>query len=163
MTVIINIGRRVPRKWVKRMVEKSKGFISFQENLWLIINQSLNLAKKQANKAGTLDAFVITREDENEDMHYKIEWVKVIIKGTPEQEKEEYEDSMKLYKNLDKIFKKDMEIDDAMKKHFKTKLLSSVKVEEAYKKGYGAIGNNNLANKILEMGILTHIDLIEDY
>jgi len=145
------------------MVEKSKGFISFQENLWLIINQSLNLAKKQANKAGTLDAFVITREDENEDMHYKIEWVKVIIKGTPEQEKEEYEDSMKLYKNLDKIFKKDMEIDDAMKKHFKTKLLSSVKVEEAYKKGYGAIGNNNLANKILEMGILTHIDLIEDY
>jgi hypothetical protein len=62
-----------------------------------------------------------------------------------------------------KLFKKDMAVDDRMKSFFKSKILSPAKVEEAYKEGYGAIGDNNLASKLLEMGILTHIELIEDY
>ena len=80
MTLVINIGRRVPRKWVKRMAQKAKGFVSFQENLWLIINQSLNLAKKQANQAGTL-SFVMVKEDEIENLQIATgsdEWVSIV-------------------------------------------------------------------------------------
>ena len=48
-------------------------------------------------------------------------------------------------------------------KFFKTKLLPQEKVTEAYKKGYGAMKDNNIANKLLEMGILTHMEWIKDF
>jgi len=50
-----------------------------------------------------------------------------------------------------------------MKKHFKTRVLSQMKIDDAYKKGYGAMEDNNIANKLLEMGILTHIEWIKDF
>lgn len=162
ITLIIHIGRRVPRSWFRRQADKLKGFLSFQENLWLIIKQSLQLAKKKANADGRLK-FVMTTENENEDLNYELEWIKIIIQGTKEQEKEEYEDTLKLYNPLNKLFKQDFPVDDRMKSFFRTKILSQAKVDEAYKEGYGAIGNNNLANKLLEMGILTHVELIDDY
>ena len=42
-------------------------------------------------------------------------------------------------------------------------MLGMESLEEAYKKGFGSIDNNNLANKMLEMGILLHYELLEDY
>jgi len=162
MTVLVHIGRRVPRNWFKRVGRTAAGFISFQENLWVIIKQSMNLAKRRANESGKIK-FVLTHEEEEEDLNYKLQWIKVVIQGTEEQEKEEYEDSMKLYLPLNKVFKKEMPKNENMGKHFKTKILSSAKVEEAYKEGYGAAQDNNVANKLLEMGILTHIEWIKDY
>ena len=162
MTVLIKIGRRVPKSWFRRQGYKIAGFISFQENLWIIIKQSLNMAKKKANASGNIK-FVMTHETENEDLNYQIDWIKIIIQGTKEQEKEEHDEANQLYESFNKIFKKDIPKDERMKKHLKSKLLSTVEVEEAYKKGYGAINNNNLANKMLEMGILTVINLINDY
>jgi hypothetical protein len=78
------------------------------------------------------------------------------------QEKEEYEDTIKMYSPLNKVFKKEMPKNEEMKKHFKSKILSAEKVEEAYKEGYGAIDDNNLANKLLELGIITHVEYIAD-
>jgi len=163
MTVLIHIGRRVPRNWFKRQANRAAGLMSFQENIWLIIKQSLSLAKRKANQDGRL-SFVMTSDIEVEDLHYQIEWVKIIIQGTEKQEEEEYNDSLKLYNPLSKVFKKEMPKDERMKKHIKTKILSSTKVDEAYKKGYGAIGDeNNIANKMLEMGIITHIEWVKDF
>lgn len=162
MTVLINIGRRVPRSWFKRQATRIGGFISFQENLWIIIKQSLSMAKKKANASGKIN-FTMTTDRESEDLNYEIEWLKIIIRGNKELEKEEYEEALQLYQPLNKILKKSMPKNEHMKKHFKTKILSSAQVDEAYKKGYGAINDNNLSNKLLEMGILTHIELIEDY
>ena len=163
MTLIVNIGRRVPKSFFRRTVKRIGGLISFQENIWLMISQSLNLAKKKANAAGTLK-FVLTKEREVEDMNYFIEWIKIVIQGTEEQEKDEYEDTMQMYKQFNKVFKKtEMPKDERFSKHFKTKILSSAQVQEAYKKGYGAIEDNNLANKLLEMGILTHVEWIKDF
>lgn len=169
MTVLINVGRRLPRSWFRAGVSKVQGVLSFQEHLWLIIKQSLNLAKKKANAAAQeLDnkpkvKFVMTTDREKEDLNYEIEWLRIIIQGTKEQEKEEYDEAMRMYQPFGKIFKKDLPTDDRLKQHFKTKILSNEKVQEAYKKGYGAINDNSLANKLLEMGILTHIELIQDY
>lgn len=162
MTVIIHIGRRMPRAWLKRTTHIAVGLMSFSENIWLIIRQSMSMAKKKANTSGLIN-FVMSFEDETEDMNYKIEWLKIIIQGTKDQEKEEYDEAMKMYLPLNKIFKKEIPSDNNLKMHFKSKVLSSFKVEEAYKIGYGAAEDKNMANKLLEMGILTHIEFIDDF
>jgi hypothetical protein len=162
MTVILHIGRRVPRSWYRRTATKVKGLMTFQENIWQMIIQSLNNAKKKANEDGRMK-FVITKDIEFEDMNYQLEWRKVIIQGTPEMELEEYNDCMRLYTNLSKSFKKEFDVDDRLSKHFKSKFFNAMKVEEAYKEGYGALENNNIANKLLEMGILTHIEWTKDF
>lgn len=163
MTVLINIGRRVPKSWFRRTAKKIGGLISFQENIWIIIGQSMQLAKKKANASGKLK-FVMTKDRESEDLHYFLEWIKIVIQGTEKQEKEEYDETMQLYGPLNKVLgKKEIPKDDRFSKHFKTKILSSAQVQDAYKKGYGAIQDNNLANKLLEMGILTHVEWIKDF
>ena len=162
ITLLINVGRRVPKSWFRRQGNRVKGLLSFQENLWLMIVQSLRLAKKKAIASGTIK-FVLSNEKESEDLNYEIQWIKIVIQGTKEQEKEEYDDSMKLYGPLSKVFKKDFGSDKNMSKHFKSKVLNPAKIEEAYKQGYGAIGDNTLAQKMLEMGILTHIEWIDDF
>jgi len=162
MTVIFRVGRRVPKAWLRRTAQKTAGFLSFQSNIWLIISQSLSLAKRKATESGNIK-FVIMKEEESEDLNYKLEWIVCIIQGTEEQEKEEYEDCQKFYAPLNKVFKKDMPKNDVMSRHFKTKKMTSEQVDKAYKAGYGAIDDNNLSNKLLEMGILTHLSWEKDY
>lgn len=162
MTVYVNVGRRVPKSWFRRQASRVGGLISFQENIWLIIKQSLQMAKKKANASGKIK-FILQQETESEDINYDIQWMKVVIRGTPEQEKEEYEESLKLYDPLGKTLKKELPKDNRLAKQFKTKMLSSTKVEEAYSKGYGAMSDNNISNKLLEMGILTHVEWIKDF
>lgn len=162
MTVICYFGRRVPKSWFRRQANKAKGLISFQENLWIMIKQSVNLAKKKANASGKL-TYVVSFEKESEDLHYELEWIKVIIKGSKEIEEDEHKDCLKMYDKFSNVLKKDIPEDERMKSHFKSKILSTKKVKEAYNKGYGAVSDNNLANKLLEMGILTHFELLDDY
>jgi len=163
MTLVIMIGRRVPKSWFRAGITKVQGIISFQEHLFTIIKQSLNLAKKKANASNTGIKFVMTNEEESEDINYKLQWIKIIIQGTKEQEEDEYNDVQGLYTPFGKLLKKDMPTDERLKRQFKTKLLSSDKVQEAYNKGYGAISDNNISNKLLEMGILTHVEWIKDW
>lgn len=137
--------------------------MSFQEHLYTIIKQSFNLAKRKANASNTGIKFVITTDVEIEDLNYELNWLKIVVQGTKEQEEEEYKEAMAMYQPFGKIMKKEMPIDDGLKKFFKTKILSPTQVEEAYKKGFGSVSDNNIANKLLEMGILTHIQLIQDY
>lgn len=162
MTVKIKIGRRVPKNWAKRTLQKIGGLISFQENLWIIINSSISLAKRKANASGIVK-FIVTKKTENEDLHYQLEWIEIIIQGSEEAEADEFKDMQNFYLPLNKIMKKEMPKDENFSKHFKTKVLSLESMQKAYKEGYGAIDNNTLANKILEMGILTHIEWIKDY
>ena len=128
-----------------------------------MIRQSMNLAKRKANSSNTGIKFVITNDIETEDLHYQIQWLVIMIQGTAEQELEEYNEAQGLYKPFNKIIKKDIPADENLKKYFKTKMLSQEQVEKAYKEGYGSVSDNNIANKLLEMGILTHIELIKDY
>jgi hypothetical protein len=162
MTVIINVGRRIPRAWFKRQMNVVSGLMSFQENMWLMIKQSFNMAKKKADYANNGVKISITKDYEIEDINFELEWLKVMIQGSKEQEEEEYEDALKFYVPFQKILKKDMPKDENMSRHFKSKLMSMEKIEEAYKKGYGAVGNKNVSNLLLEMGILTHIEFIDD-
>ena len=162
ITLVITIGRRVPRSWLKRTAHKAAGLITFQENIWIMINQSFNMAKKKATAAGDIK-FITQKEEEIEDINYQIEWLKIIIQGSKEQEEYEYASAMKLYAPFNKVLKGNIPKDDRMASHFKTKILSSEEVEDAYKKGYGALGNESMGNKLLEMGILTTVKKIDDF
>lgn len=162
MTVKIYIGRRLPRSWFKRTLKKGTGLISFQTNIWSIIKQSLCMAQRKANASKKIK-FIMIYANEIEDLHYHLEWIKITIQGSKKNEKEEYEEALQFYKPLGKLFKKDLPIDKNMKKCFKTKILSNEKLQEAYKIGHSDMSEDNLANKMLEMGILTHIELIDDY
>lgn len=162
MTVIVQIGRRVPKSWFKRGAARVKGLMTFQENIWQMIVQSLKMAKKKADSDGRM-TFVLTKQMEPENLHYMFEWVKIVIQGTPEMELEEYNDSMKLYDKLGKSFKKDFDIDTRLSKHFKSKIVNAAQIEDAYKKGYGCVEKNNIAKKLLEMGIVTLIEKIDDF
>ena len=162
MTVKISVGRRVPKNWYRRTASKVKGLLSFQENMWQIIKQSLELAKKKAKADGRL-IWNTKKDSESEDLHWQIEWYIIEIQGTKEMEEEEYHESMRLYDNLGKHFKKDFPTDNRLAKFFKTTKLSQSKLEDAYAKGYGTVEKKSIANKILEMGIMTHIDWIKDY
>lgn len=164
MTIIIHIGRRVPRSWFKRTASRVEGLISFQENIWQIIKQSMNLAKRKANSSNTGIKFVLTNPPyEVEDLNWQIEWMKIIIQGNQIQEKEEYEEAMNIYKPFGKLMKKEFDRDENFAKPFKSTMLSTKKIDECYKTGYGVINDSNISNKLLEMGILTHIELIPDY
>jgi hypothetical protein len=162
MTVIFTVGRRVPKSWYRRTLKKIGGLITFQENIWLMISQALNMAKKKANASGKM-VFVMEKNTESEDMNYNIEWIKLTIQGNKEDEEINYNSSMKLYSGLTQTLKKEIPSDDNFKKCFKTKVLNMKQVDEAYKTGYGSLGNESMANKLLEMGILTHVEWVHDY
>ena len=162
MTVYVKIGRRVPKSWFRRGAEKIKGLMTFQENIWQIINQSMRTARRKCNQDGRMK-FEIQKEMESEDMNYQIEWLKITIAGPPDMEEEEYNETLKMYTSLQKAFKKDFQTDERLAKHFKTNILSTTQVQDAYQMGYGAMGEGTMANKLLEMGILTHVEWEKDF
>jgi len=163
MTLIVRMGCRQPKNWFKRTASKVGGLVSFQTNLWEMLKQSMRMAKKKCNSSGK-GKWVETKKLENESLHYNIEWLEITVQGTKEFEEEEYKEALELYKPFGKLFsKKEFPKDKNLSRHFKTKVLSMAKIEEAYKEGYGALSDNNLSNKLLEMGILTHVEWIQDF
>ena len=162
MSVILKIGRRVPKNWFKRMAGKGVGLITFQENIWQMIKQSMALAKRKCNASGK-GSWIQKFDRESESLHYDIEWLIIHIQGNEAFEKEEYEEALNMYKAFGKKFKKELPKDKNMSSFFKSKILNSAKVKEAYTKGYGSMSDNNIANKLLEMGILTHIEWEKDF
>ena len=128
-----------------------------------MIKNSLNMAKRKANASGKIK-FDMRTDHEVEDMNYELEWIKLIIQGTEKGEEDEYKDTMKLYDKMSKVFKKELPQDDRLAKQFlKSKILNRVQIDDAYKKGYGSMATDNISNKLLEMGILTHVEWVKDF
>jgi|WetSurMetagenome_2_1015567.scaffolds.fasta_scaffold488444_2 hypothetical protein len=163
MVLVIHIGKRTPRSWFRKGVSSVQNILSFQTHLWSMIEQAFYLMKKKANSSNTGVKVVIIKEREIENLNYEIEWMKITIQGNKEQELEEYNQAQNLYKQFSSVFKKEMPTDERLKVVFKSKFLNSEKIMDAYKNNYGSVADNNIANKLLEMGILTHIELIADY
>jgi len=164
MTVILQIGRRVPKRWTSRIVNKVTGLISFQENIWLMISMGLNQAKKQITALNSTLAnpmiYVQEKFTESEDMRYNIEWIKIMMKGTKEQEEEEFNKAHKLYDELAKVMKDELPKDENLSRQFKTKVVDETKLNEIYTEGYKSLSSSNIAKALLEMGILTDIEWI---
>ena len=164
MTLIIMYGRRTPRNWLRRTAFKAGGLLTLQENAWVMINQSINLAKKKTAHVNDGRIYNVTHPpSEVEDISYQIEWLKIIIQATKEIEEEEYNEAMKSYEALNKVIKGEVPKDDRMGQMFKTKLLGLADVEEAFKKGRESLGKDSIANKLNELGIMLSIKKIKDF
>jgi len=165
MTVKFTIGRRCPRNFFRRGFQKMGNILTFQEHIWYIINNSLKLAKRKAATANSNLIFVIEREEENEDINYIIKWVTIKIKGTKEEEEGEYNDILKFYTPLNKVFDKSKDFKQSKGKlssMFKSKVVNISEIEKMYKKGLDETGENNISNKLLEIGIMSNVEWIED-
>jgi len=166
MTVKFTIGRRVPRNFFKRGVQQIADVLSFQEHIWYIINNSLKLAKRKAKVGNPNLIFVIERYKENEDMNYVIQWTKLSIKGTEKEEEGEYTDILKFYTPLGKVFDKNKKLTDSKDKlsgMFKSKVINMSDVEKMYKLGLDETGENNISNKLLEIGIMSNVEWEKDF
>jgi len=162
MTVIVKIGRRVPRNWFKRSAVKLRGLMTFQENIWIIIERSMTMAKKKAKQSPVDIDFIKKNYREFEDINYDIEWIEITIRGNPSQEQEEYDEAMGMYKNLKNLFKGNLPDNEDFKKPFKTNRLTPGQIDKAYKAGYGTMENKSIAQKLLDLGIITYIEKIDE-
>lgn len=162
MTVKLFIGRRVPKRAMARIAQKIGGILSFQEYIWLMIKSSFTKVKKKMTTAGIYCSLKV--EEESEDLFYNLQWIKVEIQGTKEQEEDEYKDCQKMYDAMGVLFKKKEVPKDAnLAKHFKSKILDAKTIEDSYRAGHGAVKDRSIADKLLEMGILTSMSYTEDW
>jgi hypothetical protein len=160
MVVKIAIGRRVPRNWFKRTAVKVRGLMTFQENIWLIIDRSLVMAKKQCAQTPNGGTFIKQSYRDMENVNYDIEWIEVEYQGNPDQEEEEYIEIQGLYKKLGDLFKGEIPKDENFSKVFKTERIDPLQMENAYKAGYADSNGESIAQKLLDIGIMIFIEKV---
>jgi hypothetical protein len=150
----------MPKNWFKRGLEKARGLITQQENIWLQITMAMQMAKRKASKTNLL-TFSTTKYVEDESLYFQLEWLKVEIKGTPDQEQEEYGEALTIYKQISKVFKKDPLVKNKdLSKPFKTMQLSPQQFKKVYEIGLKEESDNNIAKILLDLGIIIHIEKI---
>lgn len=162
MTVIIKLGRRIPRNFYKRMMYKTAGLLSFQENIWLMICRAFQMSKNAADRNPDKNVSIsIKSVDEAEDLHYVIQWKIVTVSSIfKEKELEEYNAAMQMYDRfsvMKTLLNKKVESNDEFKRVFRSKFISPEEFEKAKEAGFGALSDKNIANKLLELGIFTVI------
>ena len=164
MVVIIKIGRRIPRSFFKSAIYRTAGFLTFQENIWLIIGRALQMSKNMCDKKPEEEVqMTIQNKEEPDGLHYKFQWKIVTISSLfPEKEKEEYDVFMTLYEKvgaIKNVLNKKIDANPEFSQVLKgSKVLNEKQWEEAKKAGYGAMNSKDIAAKLLEMGIITHAE-----
>lgn len=123
----------------------------------------MRAAAKKANSSGKDIKMHYETFTESEDQFWELEWFMMTIVGSKEMEVGEYEDAQNMYKKLGKLFKKDIDKDQNLSRTFVSNKVPLKTIQECYKKGYGSADDKNISNKLLEMGILTHVEYKEDY
>lgn len=168
MTLLIKIGRKIPKGWMQRQLATVRSLMTFQENLWWMIRRSMSLARRKAQESDTGVMFYITDEEENlaDDPRFKLQWIIVTVQGTKEQELAEHADALKMYEPFGRVMKGSDEFSiasDFSERVAASKFLTGKQLDEVYEHGYKHVSDSNMANKLLEMGIITHIELLDDY
>ena len=164
MVVTIKIGRRIPRNFFKGVAYRTAGFLTFQENIWLIISRALQMSKNMCDsKPEEQVQMTIQNKEEEDGLHYKFQWKIVTISSIfPEKEKEEYDVFMTLYEKVGAIKGLLSHKIDASAEFSKplrdSKVMTAAQWKEAEDAGFGAMNNKDLASKLLEMGIITHAE-----
>lgn len=164
MVVTIKIGRRVPRTFFKGAAYRAAGFLTFQENIWLIISRALQMSKNMCDsKPEEQVQMTIQNKEEDDGIHYKFQWKIVTISSIfPDKEKEEYEVFLTLYERIGAIkslLGKKVDTNPDFSKVLKhSKVMTEAQWDKAKDAGYGAMKNKDIASKLLEMGIITHAE-----
>lgn len=164
MVVTIKVGRRIPRTFFKGAAYRAAGFLTFQENIWIIIGRALQMSKNMCDARPEEQVrMTIQNKEENDGLHYKFQWKIVTISSMfSEKEKEEYDIFMTLYEKIGaikRLLDKKVDTNPEFSKTLKhSKILTEEQFNDAKKAGYGALKNKDIASKLLEMGIITHAE-----
>ena len=174
MVVTIKIGRRIHRnndkRWFARQINNMKNVLSVQQYMWRTIEYGIKLSTfkmeehvKKINSEGDF-SFKYNKKKfmEEESLNYNIEWIEVIIKGTEEKEKEEYDASMKFFSKLEQlpVFKQkkgNMEIDPELSAEYAGKLNSS-RAKKAIQKGFERAKDMTISKSLNDIGIITIVE-----
>ena len=167
MTVLIKIGKRVQRGFTQRL----KGPFLVQSMIWKNIEYGIGLAahkmKQYQNK--NPDKFQFTKrkfkEEDEQSLRYSIEWIEVVINSTPEIEEEEYQQTMKLFTELEnhQMFKKGtdgVEVDEELAKEYNDNIKKG-KVKQLLDAGYERIKGITLNKSLNDVGIITIVEKFE--
>ena len=134
--------------------------MTFQENIWLIIDRSLVMAKKQCALTPNGGTFIKRNYRDMENVNFDIEWIDIEYQGNPDQEEEEYQEIQGLYKKIGDLFKVEIPKDENFSKVFKTDRLDPLQLDKAYKAGYVNTTGVSIAQRLLDIGIMIYIEKV---
>ena len=174
MTLTIKIGRRIHRnnnkRWFAKQINNMKNVLSVQQYMWRNIEYGIKLATfkmeehvKKINSNGDFSFNYKKRKFmEEESLNYNIEWLEVIIKGTEEKEKAEYDSSMKFFSKLESlpVFKQkkgNIEIDKELAAEYSGKLNSS-RAKKVIQKGFEKAKDMTISKSLNDIGIITIVE-----
>lgn len=174
MTVIIKIGRRIhrndDRQWFARQVNNMKNVVSIQQYMWRTIEYGIKLAvikmdkeiKKNEGNAKFNFQYTKRRFKEEESLNYNIDWIEIIIEGSEEIEKEEYEQSLKFFSKLESlpVFKQKtngVEVDPEISAEYSGKLKGK-KNKKFLQEGFEKAKNITISKALNDVGIITFIE-----
>lgn len=163
MTVTIKIGRRMPRVFARRLLERGKNWLSLQQQIWLYINLAFSGAKKAAdNRPEEQVVITIENKTEFEDLQWQLEFKIITVSSIIHaKEVEEYEEVMGIYKKfnlLKQLQGKKIEGNEGVRDAFNSKVITKEQFEKSKIAGLEAIGKENVADKLLDLGIVTIIE-----
>jgi hypothetical protein len=115
------------------------------------------------NGVGKIYDFTILNDSELEDISNKIIWMNITVQGDKDAEIAEHEAILKMYSTLGNMMQKEVKVNQNMKKVFKTHLLTEQQIMKAYNSGLENAGAQKVVDKLLELGIMTYIELKEDW
>ena len=174
MTVIIKVGRRIhrneDRKWFAKQIANMKNTVSIQQYMWNTIEYGFKIATIKMNReikkhegSGTFD-FVYTKRKfmEEESMNYNIQWIEIIIKASPELEKEEYDSAMGFFSKLENqpVFKQkknNLEVDEELSAEY-SKKIKGKKAKKILKAGLDKAGGITISKSLNDIGIITLVE-----
>lgn len=162
MVFVVKIGRRTPKNFAKRLMGKIESVLSLQEQVWLLIVQAFRMAKKGAD-AKPDEQVIITIENktESEGIYYQIEWKIITVSSIiHSKELEEYNEVMNMYEKFSILRKqeKKLEGNEELSNVFKSNVVTKEQFAEAKEKGFGAVGDVKITDKLLELGIMTYVE-----
>lgn len=163
MTVTVKIGRRLPRAFAKRLLQHGKNILSLQEQMWGFMVLAFRGAKKAADSRPE-EQVVITIENkaEYEDLRWQLEWKIITISSIiQEKEVEEYNEALQIYKkfsSLKQLLTNKIDKDEDMVKQFNSKTITKEQYEKAKEAGINELGEKNIANKLLDLGIIIVVE-----
>jgi len=165
MTITIKVGRRIPKRWNRMLYRKFMGFMTFQENLWLMIKMTFDGSSRQirrANKDG-LTSIIMNRRfvrenDERDKLNYKFEWyIYTLSSIVRKEEEDEWRDLQKLDGALKKLYfnnKVKMQKGD-LSGSFVGKYMSKKEFDKYVKAG--SQDEKSIKQRLLEAGIVVSV------
>ena len=174
MVLTIMFGRRIHRNqdknWFSKQLGKMKKTLSVQQYLWNNIEYGIKLscikmdkAIKKRNDAGDF-SFSYSKDKyvEEENLHYNIEWLRLIINGSHEEEMEEYHQTMKSFDTLEnnqsiKKNTKGIEIDPELSQAYRSKLRGR-HANKLLTKGYERVKDITIVKTLNDVGILVSVE-----